>query len=157
MELGGVDWLWDYLVEIWVPKENRQFLRRFRGSSYVLIVEVRENRRRCFLEQAGGLLEDEDKTIDLSFIAYTKTKVRGFSEDFIPAHVVLPNGSESITLGLCNLNDNLLPLSTRGFRGYGDGFSEKRWSQQEKPEKFSGDDMTHIVQSKRKEVKRSGE
>lgn len=45
MELGGAGWLCDCLEDILVLKGGYSFFRKYRRSSYVLTVEVRENKR----------------------------------------------------------------------------------------------------------------
>ncbi|PON41066.1 hypothetical protein TorRG33x02_338900 [Trema orientale] len=49
MELGGARWLCKCVGAILLLKERINVIRKFRGSSYVLLVEVRENNRGTFL------------------------------------------------------------------------------------------------------------
>ncbi|PON76032.1 hypothetical protein PanWU01x14_037480 [Parasponia andersonii] len=55
-DLRAAGWLCDTLKEALVCSNNQGFFRKFRGSSYVLLVEIQSNRRGRFLrklEEAG--------------------------------------------------------------------------------------------------------
>lgn len=91
----------------------------------------------------GGLVEIADETRDLTFLSFARIKVRGLSDGFIPSYIVLPNGSDSVTLGVFTLNDNLEPLTTRGYRGFSAGGDGRRWWRQSDSEESTDTDVAH--------------